>query len=143
MGGTSHDKPDIHGDTCRTKLKKIFLNHIWVNNGVERKFVNKNNIPQGFVVGWLNTEETTLKRKKAHTGKIWVNDGINSKFVLPNNIPEGYTTGRFYNISNDQFRKAQSERSKGKIFANNGEINTRVYRDKIPEGFVLGKLKKK
>lgn len=142
FGSTFCDKPDINGDTPRLKLQKCMSNRIWINNGVERKFVDPDNIPDGFQVGWLSTSNTTEKKKKAHKGKVWVNNGTESKFVFPDNIPNGYIMGRLYHVSSEHIKKIQSERSKGKVFVNNGNIETRVYKDEIPEAFVLGRLSK-
>ena len=76
-----------HSKQGLANIKKGCINRIGmiiVNNGKQNKWVQPNNIPNGYSIG--STYQT-------NNGKIIVNNGITQKMVYPDQIPKGYSIG--------------------------------------------------
>lgn len=113
----------------------------WYNNGIENKFIPKDQIPpKGFKPGmilthttkedWMSKVHANRKPEDYNTtgGTIVINDGKNNKHIkkeeLDNYLKEGWKKGKL---------------PLGKLnWYNNGIKNTRAY--ECPEGYVLGRL---
>lgn len=71
----------------------------WYNNGIKNLYLNpdKEEIPEGFVLGMFLTEE----EKEIHNtakNRVWYTDGINNMYVTKDTpMPEGYHKGRTFN----------------------------------------------
>lgn len=74
------------------KISERNKNSIWVNNGIESKFVNKDHIPEGYSKGRIF--KCTKRKPSSAKNSIWVNNGIISKMVQPDQIPNGFVHGR-------------------------------------------------
>ena len=73
-------------------------NYVWVNNGIEDKFVLKSNIPVGYTLGRINVEG--YKQAGALRKKYTYNNGKDEiKLTLNQHIPDGYVLGKLPKLS--------------------------------------------
>lgn len=107
----------------------------YYTNGInEKRFLENDIIPDGWVPGRLKSTVTTLN-------KIWINNGIDEFFIDKNEtIPSGFVKGRIHNQLSIDKRK-ETLKSKHYRHYNNGIKEILVSeKDEIPDGFVKGRL---
>lgn len=108
----------------------------YFTNGInEKRFNDKDIIPNGWFPGRLKSTVTTLN-------KIWYNNGKNEIFLdYDSIIPDGYVKGRLKRSEESINKHKNTMELKKYSFYNNGikEIQVSI-NDIVPNGFVKGRL---